>query len=43
MTRSTLLRIVLVTIIAIVVGGAALIVTNGRSGAVVDAPSGWIH
>ena len=43
MTRNALVRIILVTIIAIVIGGAALIVTNSRSGFVVEAPSGWLH
>jgi hypothetical protein len=42
MTRKTLVRIILVTLIAIVLGGASLIIANNSVGSV-NAPSGFFH
>ena len=43
MTRKVLVRIIVVTVIAIVLGGASLIIANNRADSVVGAPSGLFH
>ena len=43
MTRKALVRIIVVTVIAIVLGGASLIIANNRANSVIDAPSAMFH
>jgi len=43
MTRRTLGRLITIIVIAIVLGGAALIVANSSGPVVSDAPSGFLH
>ena len=43
MTRKTLVRVIVVTIIATVLGVASLIIANNSTSSVVEAPSGWFH
>jgi len=43
MTRRTLARLITVIVIAIVLGGASLIVSNNSGPVMSDAPSGFLH
>jgi hypothetical protein len=43
MTRTILLRVIVVALVALVLGGASLILLANGAGAVADAPSGFFH
>ena len=43
MTRKTLVRVILVTVMVTVLGTASLIIVNNSASAVVEAPSEWLH
>lgn len=43
MTRKTLVRIIVVTFIAAVLGGASLIIIHNGQSSITDTPSGFFH
>ena len=43
MTRTTLVRVLVVMVIMTLLGGASLIIVKNSAGSVVEAPSGWVH